>query len=112
MQAVRRGMPEDGRDGLNCSRLAQMHTSSPLEPASHAQGLDLNVASSQEISDLCGLGPDRARSIVNARPLYGWDDVARTPGFTPELIRQLQHAGARIGGPGGGGDRPGRDNAE
>lgn len=82
------------------------------DESSHAQGLDLNTASPELLARLCGLGADRARRLVEARPLHGWDDVARLDGFSPPLLRDLQHAGARIGGAGGGGDRPGRDHAE
>lgn len=78
---------------------------------SQAQGVDLNTASDERLSTFCGIGSEIARRIIQARPLRGWDDIARLEGFSPQLLRELQHAGARIGGAGGGGDRPRRDHA-
>lgn len=110
-------MPEDG-DGLSLSRVrgpgpgafASLQICMNGE-TSHARGVDLNTASADELSRLVGMGRTRANSIVHARPLREWDDVARLDGFGPDLVRELQHAGARIGGSGGGGDRPGREHA-
>lgn len=76
-----------------------------------AVGVDLNAAGSSELAEFCGLGSERAMQIVRSRPIQDWDDVRRLDGFTPELIRDMQHAGARIGGKAGGGDRPGREHA-
>lgn len=76
-----------------------------------ARGLDLNTASIEKLAAFCALGKPRARTIVQARPLRSWEEVGRLPGFGPPLIRDMQHAGARIGGTAGGGDRPGREPA-
>ena len=76
-----------------------------------AAGVDLNTASSSELADFCGLGSSRAEQIARSRPLQDWDDVLRLDGFTRDLLRDMQHAGARIGGAAGGGDRPGREHA-
>ena len=63
-----------------------------------ANGVDLNSASEQELEKVGGLGPDRARRIIDARPLGSWDDVKRIEGFGEKLTEDLQQAGARIGG--------------
>lgn len=76
-----------------------------------AEGVDLNTCPAPSLDGLCGLGPERAARIVHARPLSSWDEVRRLDGFDDALVAALQHAGARIGGPGGGGDRPGRVHA-
>lgn len=77
-----------------------------------ARGLDLNTCGERELASICDVGQERARRVVQARPLRTWDDVRRLEGFDAELLHTMQHAGARIGGTGGGGDRPGRDHAE
>ncbi|MEJ7930176.1 type II secretion system protein GspK [Ramlibacter sp. AN1015] len=80
-------------------------------PQSRAAGVDLNTASEQVLSSALGLDSDMIQQLVQVRPLRSWDDVARLAGFTAPQLRALQHAGARIGGPDGGGDRPGRVHA-
>lgn len=63
-----------------------------------ADGIDLNTASQQELEQIGGMGPDRARRIIEARPLRSWDDVKRIEGFSDTLANDLREAGARIGG--------------
>ncbi len=66
----------------------------------HAKGVDLNTASEQELEQVGGLGRDRARRIMEARPLKSWDDVKRIEGFSDTLINDLRKAGATVGGKG------------
>lgn len=63
-----------------------------------AKGIDLNSASQQELERVGGLGQDRARRIINARPLNSWDDVKNIEGFSDTLVNDLRKAGATIGG--------------
>ncbi len=63
-----------------------------------AKRIDLNSASQQELERVGGLGQDRARRIINARPLNSWDDVKNIEGFSDTLVTDLKQAGATIGG--------------
>jgi len=63
-----------------------------------ANSVDLNTASQQELERVGGLGTDRARRIIQARPLNSWDDVKKIEGFSDTLVNDLKQAGARIGG--------------
>ncbi len=63
-----------------------------------AKGIDLNSASQQELERVGGLGQDRARRIINARPLSSWDDIKNIEGFSETLVNDLKQAGATIGG--------------
>jgi DNA uptake protein ComE-like DNA-binding protein len=63
-----------------------------------AKGIDLNSGSQQELERVGGLGQDRARRIINARPLNSWDDVKNIEGFSDTLVNDLRKAGATIGG--------------
>ena len=76
----------------------------------NAHGVDLNSASEQELEQVGGLGCDRARRIIEARPLASWDDVKRIEGFGDKLTSDLQRAGARIGSEGGGGRKGGSEH--
>ncbi len=62
-----------------------------------AKRIDLNSASQQELERVGGLGQDRARRIINARPLNSWDDVKNIEGFS-DTLTDLKQAGATIGG--------------
>ncbi len=62
-----------------------------------AKGVDLNSASEQELEQVGGLGRERARRIIQQRPIRSWDDVKRIEGFSDKLVQDLQQAGARIG---------------
>ncbi len=63
-----------------------------------ANGVDLNKASEDQLERVGGLGRERARRIIQARPLKSWDDVKRIEGFSDKLVNDLRQAGARIGG--------------
>ena len=66
-----------------------------------AKGVDLNNASQQDMERVGGLGQDRARRIIQARPLRGWDDLKKIEGFSETLVNDLRQAGATIGGSSG-----------
>ena len=68
-------------------------------PVEHARGVDLNLASEEELSSEVGLGPERAQRIVESRPLRTWDDLEAIEGFTERLVRELQGGGATLGDP-------------
>jgi hypothetical protein len=68
-------------------------------PVEHARGVDLNLASEDELSSEVGLGPERAQRIVESRPLRSWDDLRAIEGFTDRLVSELQSGGAVLGDP-------------
>ncbi|HUO59389.1 MAG TPA: helix-hairpin-helix domain-containing protein [Candidatus Acidoferrales bacterium] len=63
-----------------------------------ANGVDLNTANQQQLEQVGGLGPDRAKRIIQSRPLKSWEDVKKIEGFSDKLVEDLRQAGARIGG--------------
>ncbi len=63
-----------------------------------AQNVDLNRASEQELAQVGGLGPERARRIVQSRPFRSWDDLKGVEGFSDKLVDDLRQAGATLGG--------------
>jgi competence protein ComEA len=62
-----------------------------------AQGIDLNSASEQELEKIGGIGQERARRIVEGRPLKSWEDLKRVEGFSETLVDDLRKAGATLG---------------
>lgn len=62
-----------------------------------AEGVDLNTASSDELENIGGMGPARARRVMVARPIHSWEDLRRIEGFSDQLVDDLRQAGARIG---------------
>jgi len=62
-----------------------------------ANGVDLNTASQDQLEQVGGLGKERARQIIEARPLDSWEDVKRIEGFSDTLVNDLRQAGARVG---------------
>lgn len=78
---------------------------SPVEPLSAypaegedsaAGGFDLNRATEAEWDALPGIGPAKARAIVEERerngPFYGIDDLERVKGIGPKLVERLREA--------------------
>jgi DNA uptake protein ComE-like DNA-binding protein len=63
----------------------------------NANNVDLNSTSEQELENVGGLGRERARRIVQSRPLNSWDDVKRIEGFSDKLVEDLRQAGATLG---------------
>ncbi|MBW2371911.1 MAG: helix-hairpin-helix domain-containing protein [Deltaproteobacteria bacterium] len=62
-----------GAAGLLCGRL-----------------LDLNAASPEALEALPGVGPARARALVEARPFASLADVERVPGIGPVMRKRLR----------------------
>ena len=73
------------------------------EPRAHGEThhenriVDLNTAPEEEIADLPMVGPDRARTLCQARPFKNWSDVEKLPGFGAGMIDDLKSGGAQIG---------------
>lgn len=44
----------------------------------NADGVDLNTASQQELEQVGGLGQERARRIIDARPINDWEKLKET----------------------------------
>lgn len=68
-------------------------------PVREAKNVDLNAASEDELAEDVGLGPGRARRIIESRPFKDWDDVRRVEGLTDTVVNELQQAGAVLGPP-------------
>jgi predicted DNA-binding helix-hairpin-helix protein len=58
------------------------------------ENVDLNTASEQELASVGGLGPERARRIVERRPIRSWDDLTNIEGFGERLVSDLRNARA------------------
>ncbi len=63
-------------------------------PFGDAGGVDLNNASEEELERVAGIGSQRAKELVRARPLQSWEDLKRVPGFSEALVEELKEAGA------------------
>ena len=68
-------------------------------PVQEVVELDLNHASEEQLDQEVGLGPERARRLVESRPLASWEDVARIEGFTEAVVNALRERGAELGDP-------------
>ena len=68
-------------------------------PVHGAHGVDMNLSSEDVLANEVGLGPERARRIVESRPFRSWDDIARIEGFTAAVVDELKRQGARLGDP-------------
>jgi hypothetical protein len=66
-------------------------------PVRDAKDVDLNSASEDELAEDVGLGPGRARRLVESRPFASWDDVRRVEGMTDVVVEELKSKGAVIG---------------
>jgi len=71
--------------------------------------VDVEHADVERLSSLPGIGPERARRIVESRPLGGLAGLDTIPGVGPVTLSRLRHR-ARFGparrGPPGTGDSP------
>lgn len=68
-------------------------------PVQHVDNLDLNHAGEEQLDQEVGLGPERARRLVESRPFASWDDVVRIEGFTQAVVDELRSRGAELGDP-------------
>jgi hypothetical protein len=68
-------------------------------PVEHGDDIFINNSDEQELADRAGLGPERARRLVEHRPFHSWDDVNRLEGFTAVVVDALKQAGAQLGEP-------------
>jgi hypothetical protein len=62
-----------------------------------ARDIELNTSDEEDLAEAAGLGPERARRLVEHRPFRSWDDVQKLEGFTQMLVDTLQKAGAQLG---------------
>ena len=72
------------------------HKMSPAEkrdtPEAHGQTVDLNSGTKKDIAALPGVGPDRAQSIIDARPFSSKEDLMRkklVPQSTFDQIKDM-----------------------
>lgn len=68
-------------------------------PLREARNVDLNAATEDELAEDVGLGPGRARRIIESRPFRSWDEVRRVEGLTDTVVDELRDAGAILGPP-------------
>lgn len=80
---------------------AENHKMSPAEkgstPEAHGQSIDLNNASKKDLAALPGVGPDRAQSIIDARPFHSVDDLMRKkllPASVYDQVKDHVYAGS------------------
>ena len=70
------------------------------DPTTHTHpgdfDLDLNTASLAELSRLPMLGIERAKALIQSRPITSWAQVRHLPDFNDEIARDLKKGGARI----------------
>lgn len=60
--------------------------------------IDINTASREELAEFPAIGEDRAKTLVEQRPFYDWNEVDELPGFNPTLVDEIQQEGAYLGG--------------
>jgi competence protein ComEA len=63
--------------------------SKPAAAAAHAAPIDLNTATAAELEELPGIGPVRAKAIIDGRPYSSVEDLARVKGFSESKIEDL-----------------------
>jgi DNA uptake protein ComE-like DNA-binding protein len=72
------------------------------EPRSYGQthhevsDIDLNSASVEQLADLPMVGPERAKTLIGARPFRNWGEVERLEGFSTGMVDDLESGGAHI----------------
>jgi len=58
--------------------------------------IDLNSASLDELSRIPLLGTERAKALIEARPITRWQQVCHLADFTDAVVDDLRKGGARI----------------
>ncbi|MGE5430345.1 MAG: ComEA family DNA-binding protein [Syntrophomonadaceae bacterium] len=72
------------------------------EPANFKHGkhdkspVNLNTDSLKMIADIPLIGDYRAKDIIDHRPFKTWDDVAKVPGITKDMIEAMKSGRATI----------------
>ncbi|HEY6769695.1 MAG TPA: helix-hairpin-helix domain-containing protein [Candidatus Sulfotelmatobacter sp.] len=82
--------------GNQSSYPSETHKMTPAEkrstPVAHGQAVDLNSGSKKDLAALPGVGPDRAQSIIDARPFGSKEDLLKkkvVPQATYDKIKDL-----------------------
>ena len=79
-----------GNDGSGTAS-AESDETSPLSPDTK---IDLNHADADTLQQLPGIGPERAKAIIEYREEYGifvtTDEVMNVPGIGPEIYEQIR----------------------
>jgi len=68
-------------------------------PVKSGVHVDLNTAAEDQLDREIGLGPERARRIIEGRPFFSWDEVTRIEGMTKAVVDKLAHSGVELGDP-------------
>jgi competence protein ComEA len=74
--------------GVPASTIAKLKGLATVEPLPPA--VDVNEATLSALEELPGVGPVLAKQIIAARPLAGYDDLAKLKGFGPAKIDALK----------------------
>lgn len=58
--------------------------------------INLNTAPEDMLAAFSAVGPARIQALVHRRPFRSWDDVARVPGISQNIIERLKRSGAEL----------------
>jgi DNA uptake protein ComE-like DNA-binding protein len=61
-----------------------------IELAQTRQLVDINSASAEELDNLPGIGPARAKAIIANRPYHGKDDLTRRKIIPPNVYNEIK----------------------
>ncbi len=64
------------------------------------KGINLNMATAEDLEKIGGMSRKRAQDIVNYRnqhgPLKSWEDLDNVTGFSKKLVDELKTRGVQI----------------
>lgn len=55
--------------------------------------IDINTASAKELQKIVGIGPSLAQRIIEARPFYSLDELAKVSGIGPKTLEDIKKQG-------------------
>jgi len=62
----------------------------PAKPAAAGELLDINSASAEDLDKLPGVGPARAKAIIEHRPYFGKDDLVNKKIIPSNVYAQIK----------------------
>ena len=80
--------------GLACVEKPQPEPLPPLpEPEPELLKVDINAASLKDLQKIVGIGSVLAQRIIDARPFYSLDDLAKVMGIGPTTLKDIKKQG-------------------